>query len=93
MNDIWSYRRQVPSEDYERLMSAYDLADVNAIEEHKEKLESKIKVFAKDIKDNILILLRLLILLFYFYHSRGFMLRCCVSLAYLNKYNEIIKSL
>jgi len=52
MNDIWlPIDAKFPSEDYERLMSAYDLADVNAIEEHKKKLESKIKVFAKDIKD------------------------------------------
>jgi DNA recombination protein RmuC len=52
MDDIWlPIDAKFPSEDYERLMSAYDLADVNAIEEHKKKLETKIKVFAKDIKE------------------------------------------
>lgn len=52
MDDIWlPIDAKFPSEDYERLMSAYDLADVSAIEEHKKKLETKIKVFAKDIKE------------------------------------------
>lgn len=52
MTEIWlPIDAKFPSEDYERLMSAYDLADVNAIEEHKKKLETKIKVFAKDIKE------------------------------------------
>lgn len=52
MTEIWlPIDAKFPSEDYERLMSAYDLADVSAIEEHKKKLETKIKVFAKDIKE------------------------------------------
>ena len=40
-----------PSDDYERLLNAYDDADVSGIEEHKKKLEIKIKNFAKDIKE------------------------------------------
>lgn len=52
MDDIWlPIDAKFPSEDYERLMNAYDLADVSAIEEHKKKLETKIKVFAKEIKE------------------------------------------
>lgn len=52
LNDIWlPIDAKFPSDDYERLMKAYDLADVNAIEEHKKKLESKIKIFAKEIKE------------------------------------------
>ena len=52
MDDIWlPIDAKFPSEDYERLMNAYDLADVSAIEEHKKKLETKIKVVAKEIKE------------------------------------------
>ncbi|HHX15545.1 MAG TPA: DNA recombination protein RmuC [Fibrobacter sp.] len=40
-----------PSDDYERLLNAYDEVDVGAVEEHKKKLEVKIKNFAKDIKE------------------------------------------
>jgi DNA recombination protein RmuC len=38
-----------PSEDYERLMYAYDLADIDEINRNKKELERKIKLFAKDI--------------------------------------------
>ncbi len=38
-----------PSEDYERLMNAYDLADIDEINRNKKELERKIKLFAKEI--------------------------------------------
>jgi DNA recombination protein RmuC len=39
-----------PTEDYERLISAYDSGAVEEIELHKKELERKIKIFARDIK-------------------------------------------
>lgn len=38
-----------PSEDYERLMNAYDLADIDEINRNKKELDRKIKLFAKEI--------------------------------------------
>jgi DNA recombination protein RmuC len=39
-----------PTEDYERLTTAYDTGIAEDIERHKKELERKIKLFAKDIK-------------------------------------------
>jgi DNA recombination protein RmuC len=39
-----------PSEDYERLVSAYDSGSLEEISLHKKELEKKIRSFAKDIK-------------------------------------------
>jgi DNA recombination protein RmuC len=43
-----------PSEDYEKLVSAYDAGNVDDIERYKKDLERKIKSFAKDIKTKYL---------------------------------------
>ena len=40
-----------PTVDYENLMTAYDMADIQAVERSQKELESKIKKFAKDIRD------------------------------------------
>jgi DNA recombination protein RmuC len=40
-----------PSEDYERLVSAYDSGSLEEINLHKKELEKKIRSFAKDIKN------------------------------------------
>ncbi|MDR1113963.1 MAG: DNA recombination protein RmuC [Candidatus Margulisbacteria bacterium] len=38
-----------PTEDYDRLLSAYDIGDPGEIELHKKELEKKLKTFARDI--------------------------------------------
>ncbi|MDR1453084.1 MAG: DNA recombination protein RmuC [Candidatus Margulisbacteria bacterium] len=40
-----------PTEDYDRLLSAYDSGDTGEIELHKKELEKKIKTFARDIAE------------------------------------------
>lgn len=40
-----------PTEDYQSLMDAYDIADTQQIEEFKKALVTKVKLFAKDIRD------------------------------------------
>jgi DNA recombination protein RmuC len=40
-----------PTEDYDRLISAYDSGDTAEIELHKKELEKKIKTFARDIAE------------------------------------------
>ncbi|GBR73194.1 DNA recombination protein RmuC [Candidatus Termititenax aidoneus] len=40
-----------PTEDYDRLLSAYDSGDLGEIELHKKELEKKLKTFARDIAE------------------------------------------